>query len=48
MKATRKCKTKEHYLKGKHSFVLLGRIDPSKVIAASPHAKRLLDALKSR
>jgi Domain of unknown function (DUF4276) len=45
--ATRKCKTKAPYKKGKHSFVLLARIDPGKVLEKSPHAKRLLDALKS-
>jgi Domain of unknown function (DUF4276) len=46
--ATRKCKTKAPYQKGKHSFVLLARIDPTNVLEKSSHARRLLDALKSR
>ena len=33
------------YGKGKHSFQLLGCIDPAKVKAASPWALRLLEAL---
>ena len=45
--ATLKCKTKAPYQKGKHSFVILARIDPSKVLERSPHARRLLEALKS-
>ena len=44
--ASRKCKTKDPYDKGKHSFDLLGRIDPSKVVAASPWAKRFVDETK--
>ncbi|SEO46388.1 MULTISPECIES: DUF4276 family protein [Pseudomonas] len=44
-KATAKCKTKSRYGKGEHSFKLLGLIDPSKVTAASPWAKRFIDAL---
>jgi hypothetical protein len=43
--ATRNCKTKARYDKGTQSFELLGRIDPAKVISASPYAKRLIDAL---
>lgn len=33
------------YHKGRHSFVLLEKIDPKKVADASPHVKRLLDFL---
>jgi hypothetical protein len=43
--ATRQSKTKGAYSKGRHSFALLGRIDPAKVQARSTHAKRLFDAL---
>jgi hypothetical protein len=46
--ATQTSKTKGEYRKGKHSFELLGQLDPDKVMAASPHAKRLLDILKKR
>jgi hypothetical protein len=47
VKASRKCKTKQSYQKGTHSFMLLARIDPSKVMAVSPHARRLLEVLRS-
>lgn len=44
--ATRSCsKGKGIYRKGRHSFELLGCLDPSKVMEASPHAKLLIDAL---
>lgn len=39
--------TKTKYSKGRHSFQLLMAIDPIKVAAAAPSAKRLLDWLKS-
>ena len=42
--ATRSC-SKGPYNKGRHSFELLGCLDPSKVMDASHHAKRLIDAL---
>ncbi len=42
-KATRHCRKPYH--KGRHSFVLLEKIDPKKVADASPHVKRLLDFL---
>lgn len=42
---TKNCKTKAAYGKGAHSFDILGKIDPAKVIAASPYAKRLIDQL---
>jgi len=45
-RATKDCQ-KGEYSKGQHSFELLARTDPSKVRDASPHAKRLLDALAS-
>ncbi len=34
------------YRKGRDGFELIGVIDPDKVAAASPHAKRLLDNLR--
>jgi hypothetical protein len=46
--ATQTCKTKGPYLKGKHSFEILGRLDARKVGAASPYARRLLEVLKKR
>ena len=45
--ATTSCsKGKGTYRKGRHSFELLGCLDPSKVVDASHHAKLLIDALK--
>ena len=46
--ATRQCRSKGEYGKGRHSFDLLSQIDPAKVMAASPHAKRLVDTLRER
>lgn len=43
--ATRPSKLKE-YGKGAHSFKLLSSVDASRVIAASPWAKRFIDELK--
>ena len=43
--ATQSC-SKGSYRKGRHSFDLLGCLDPSKVMESSPHARRLIDALK--
>lgn len=43
--ATKTCKTKAAYGKGEHSFKLLTKIDPAKVIQASPWAKRFVDEL---
>jgi len=43
--ATRHCNKKGEYGKGRHSFNILGRIDPVKVTAVSPAAKRLIDTL---
>jgi hypothetical protein len=45
-KATSPCRSKGTYDKRKHSFVILGQLDPDKVSDASPHARRLIDALK--
>jgi hypothetical protein len=44
--ATKNCKTKRAYGKGEHSFLLLGQIDPTKVIAASKWASRFVTAIK--
>ena len=46
--ATRDCgkdKVYDEKAKGKHSFDILGKLDPGKVRKASPHAERLLQAL---
>jgi len=43
--ATRHCDRKGEYGKGRHSFEILARIDPAKVTEASPHARRLVEAL---
>lgn len=44
--ATNNCKTKSRYGKGEHSFKLMASIDPFKVVAASPWAKRFVDETK--
>ena len=36
---------KGRYNKGKHSFEILERLDPAKVVGASPYAKRLIEAI---
>lgn len=46
--ATRNCQPKGQYGKGEHSFKLLRQIDPAKIVAASPWAKRFLDTLKRK
>jgi len=46
--ATRQCKRKGEYGKGRHSFDILSEIDPAKVLAASPHAERLVDHLRAK
>lgn len=46
--ATRDCgkdKVYDEKAKGKHSFDILGKLDPGKVRKASPHAERLLQAI---
>ena len=45
--ATRQCK-KGDYGKGRHSFDILERIDPAKVVDASPHASRLVETLQQK
>ena len=45
--ATRRCSPKGGYDKGRHSFQLLGRLDPEKVTMASPYAQRLISTLMS-
>ncbi len=47
-KATSHCKTKGSYGKGEHSFKLLTAVDPLKITAASPWARRFIDELKRR
>lgn len=46
--ATRQCKRKGEYGKSRHSFDILSEIDPAKVLAASPHAERLVDHLRAK
>ncbi len=46
--ATRHCRPKGKYDKGRHSFQILARLDPAKVAAASPHAKLLICTLKAK
>lgn len=46
--ATRQCKHKGQYNKGRHSFAILAQLDPEKVTAASPYAKQLIDALHEK
>lgn len=46
VKASRQCKTKSSYGKSEHSFLLLAKIDPAKVIQASPWADRFVKILK--
>lgn len=46
--ATRECKRKASYGKGAHSFKLLAAIQPAKVTAASPWAKRFIECLTAK
>ena len=46
-RATKRCKSGP-YSKGDHSFRILAEIDPAKVKAASPYAKRLIDTVAAR
>ena len=46
--ATRQCRPKGEYGKGRHSFEILSKIDPCKVTAASPHAGRLVNILRAK
>ena len=46
--ATRQCKTKDRYNKGRHSFGLLGLINPNEVMKRSPWAERFVEQLKKK
>ena len=46
--ATRQCTTKGVYSKGAHSFTILARIDPVRVLQSSIRAKMLMDALLAK
>lgn len=46
--ASKNCKTKGQYEKGKHSFKLLAQIDPDIVQRLSPWARRFIDTLKRK
>ncbi|GEO82142.1 DUF4276 family protein [Pararhodospirillum oryzae] len=46
-KATVHLKTKAPYDKGAHSFALLGRVDPVRILENSPWARRFVDALRN-
>jgi len=48
LKKAAKKTPKSEYRKGGHSFEILGRIDPQKVIAASPWAERFIAGLKEK
>lgn len=45
--ATQDCRTKARYGKGEHSFELLSRIDPARVMSASPWAACFVTAVKA-
>ncbi|MDL2279476.1 DUF4276 family protein [Desulfovibrio sp. OttesenSCG-928-G11] len=45
--ATKECKPKGCYSKGKHSFDLIGVIDPAKIFDVSPWAKRFFSTLSA-
>ena len=46
--ASRQCVRKGAYNKSRHSFDILGRLDPGRVTATSAHAKRLVDTLLTK
>ena len=46
--ATRQCQPKGEYHKAQHSFAILGRLNPQKVIKASPYARRLVNTLRDK
>lgn len=46
--ATRPCGVRRRYNKGRDSFAVLAKLDPTLVAKASPYAKRLLDFLARR
>ena len=45
--ATRQCRPKGEYGKGRHSCEILAEVDPAKVLATSKHARRLIETLIS-
>ena len=45
--AARDCGTRGGYRKGRDSFEILAELDPERVTAASPHARRLVDVLRA-
>ena len=47
-KATRQCQPRGEYGKGRHSFELLSQVDSASVLAASPHARRLVKILREK
>ena len=46
--ATRQCKRKGVYHKGRHSFAILAELDSERVTTGSPHARRLIDTLLAK
>ena len=46
--ATSDCGQRRGYRKGRDSFEVLAALDPEKVAAASPHAKRLVEVLSAK
>ena len=46
--ATRQCKQKGVYHKGRHSFAILAELDSERVTTGSPHARRLIDTLLAK
>ena len=48
LKGATRTSRKGEYGKGPHSFDLLAKLDPQKVVAASPYARRLVDTLLSK
>ena len=44
--ATNNCKIKIPYGKGEHSFLILAKIDPAKVTAASRWAERFVSSIR--
>ena len=48
LKGATQASSKGKYGKGPHSFDLLAKLNPQKVVDASPHARRLVDTLLSK
>ena len=46
--ATVPCKRNGRDHKGRDSFTILAELNPEKVIAAAPHAERLIDTLREK